>query len=36
MRPAYVESALDDPEHISLDGFSGEIGEKNRRWMGEL
>lgn len=33
---AYVESALDDPEHISLDGFSGEIGEKNRRWMGEL
>lgn len=33
---AYVESALDDPEHISLEGFSGEIGEKNRRWMGEL
>ena len=33
---AYVESALDDPEHMSLDGFSGEIGEKNRRWMGEL
>lgn len=24
---AYIESALDDPEHISLDGYSGELRE---------
>lgn len=23
---AYIESALDDPEHISLEGYSGELG----------
>ena len=25
---AYIESALDDPEHISLDGYPVELGEK--------
>lgn len=25
---AYIESALDDPEHISLDGYPMELGEK--------
>lgn len=25
---AYIEAALDDPEHISLDGFSEELNEK--------
>ena len=25
---AFIESALDDPEHISLDGFSKRILEK--------
>ena len=25
---AYIESALDDPEHISLDGYLVELGEK--------
>ncbi len=24
---AYIEAALDDPEHISIDGFSFELGE---------
>ncbi|MCR5330522.1 MAG: tRNA modification GTPase [Lachnospiraceae bacterium] len=26
-KTAYIEAALDDPEHISLDGFSGELSE---------
>ena len=25
---AYIESALDDPEHISLDGYAVELGKK--------
>lgn len=25
---AFIESALDDPEHISLDGYYNELGEK--------
>lgn len=24
---AFIESALDDPEHISLDGYDNEISE---------
>ena len=27
---AYIESALDDPEHISLDGYHDRLSEKNR------
>ncbi len=33
---ARLESALDDPEHISLEGFSEELGEKNRGWLGRV
>lgn len=33
---AFIESALDDPEHISLDGYSEELEEKNREWMKKL
>ena len=25
---AYIESALDDPEHISLEGYSGDLSQK--------
>lgn len=25
---AYIESALDDPEHISLDGYGEELAKK--------
>lgn len=25
---AFIEAALDDPEHISIDGFSGELSER--------
>ena len=28
---AFIESALDDPEHISLDGFSDKLGKKTDR-----
>lgn len=33
---ARLESALDDPEHISLDGFSEELGEKNKEWLSRV
>lgn len=33
---AFIESALDDPEHISLDGFSAKLGEKTDRICGDL
>lgn len=33
---AFIESALDDPEHISLDGFSAKFGEKTDRICGDL
>lgn len=36
---AYIEAALDDPEHINLDGFSEELLEQvdqNLRVIGEL
>lgn len=33
---AFIESALDDPEHISLDGFSDKLGEKTDRICGDL
>ncbi len=33
---AFIESALDDPEHISLDGFSAKLGEETDRICGDL
>ncbi len=30
---AFIEAALDDPEHYSLDSYSEEIREKNERWI---
>lgn len=33
---AYIESALDDPEHISLDGYPEELEEKNNEWIQKL
>ena len=31
-----IESALDDPEHISLEGYPEELGEKNEGWKKEV
>ena len=33
---AFIESALDDPEHISLDGFGAKLGEKTDRICDDL
>ena len=33
---AFIESALDDPEHISLDGFSAKLGGKTDRICSDL
>ena len=33
---AHIESALDDPEHISLEGYPEELGEKNEGWKKEV
>ena len=33
---AFVEAALDDPEHISLDGYSEELLEKMRGIAAEV
>lgn len=33
---AFIEAALDDPEHISIDGFSGELLEKMEKVEKEL
>lgn len=33
---AFIESALDDPEHISLDGYPRKLEEKVTRIQGEL
>ncbi len=33
---AFIESALDDPEHISLEGYPNRLREKNCQWMQEL
>ena len=33
---AFIESALDDPEHISLDGFGEKLAEEIRRMTGEV
>lgn len=33
---AFIESALDDPEHISLEGYPDQLRGKNSRWMEKL
>ena len=33
---AYIESALDDPEHISLDGYREELSQVNDRLLSRL
>lgn len=33
---AFIESALDDPEHISLDGYQNKLEEKIDEILGEL
>lgn len=33
---ALIESALDDPEHISLDGYSGQLYEKLGELIGQI
>ena len=33
---AYIESALDDPEHISLDGYAESLVEKTEKLLKEL
>lgn len=33
---AFIESALDDPEHISLDGYPETLDEKVKKWQEEL
>ena len=30
---AFIESALDDPEHYSLDGFPEKLLEKDKQWI---
>ena len=30
---AYIETALDDPEHISLDGYPQELEKENEAWI---
>ena len=33
---AYIESALDDPEHISLDGYKEQLVEENKKWLKQI
>ena len=33
---AYIESALDDPEHYDLDGFGDSLDQKCGQWIKEL
>ncbi|MDD3795159.1 MAG: tRNA uridine-5-carboxymethylaminomethyl(34) synthesis GTPase MnmE [Lachnospiraceae bacterium] len=33
---AFIESALDDPEHISLEGYPQKLAAENSRWMDEV
>ncbi len=33
---AFIESALDDPEHISLDGYPEELEEKINQLIEEI
>lgn len=33
---AFIESALDDPEHISLDGYAGQLKSEIAEWRTQL
>ena len=33
---AFIEAALDDPEHISLEGYPDELLAKDEEWLQEL
>ena len=33
---ARIESALDDPEHMSLENYPEELGAKNKEWLVEI
>lgn len=33
---AFIEAALDDPEHISLDGYDGRLKEQTEKLLSEL
>lgn len=33
---AYIESALDDPEHISLEGYGNRLEGENRKWIFQI
>lgn len=33
---AFIESALDDPEHISLDGYKDRLSDKINIWINEV
>lgn len=33
---AFIESALDDPEHISLEEYPEQLTEKNEEWIREI
>lgn len=33
---ARIESALDDPEHMSLENYPEELGAKNKEWLAEI
>ncbi len=33
---AFIESALDDPEHISLEGYPERLSGENEKWMKKL
>ncbi|MDO5344773.1 MAG: tRNA uridine-5-carboxymethylaminomethyl(34) synthesis GTPase MnmE [Lachnospiraceae bacterium] len=33
---AFIESALDDPEHISLEGYPDRLFHENEKWMEKL
>lgn len=33
---ARIESALDDPEHMSLENYPEELGAQNKEWLAEI
>lgn len=33
---AFIESALDDPEHISLEGYPDKLQKENEKWISDI
>lgn len=33
---AFIESALDDPEHISLEGYAESLEKENKKWISRI